>query len=232
MPQTHSAFGPHLLSYPFLTSLTLYNRIFSFLKIISAGSTGTVTNYSPRFSLTGMTGSFPNNVAAAVTKISGTDGPKTENSAQANQAAGAGASAGPSGAYAVPYTMQTGSIKYAPMQKPPGTAITAKNPTPLYPTSSVQFASTYLPMPSQITTMTAPLTGSAQSRANTVWEMSLLVTYVFSPLGLALFADHRYPFFSSFCSRAVAFADFLILQAAPAVKPSDDMQRYLNRWKD
>ncbi len=137
--------------------------------MISVGPSGTtVTNYSKRFSLSGMTGTFPSNVQAGIKKVSGTAGPPTEKQVQNQQGANAGGAAGPAGAYTVPYTMQTGSIKYAPMQGRPGTKITAASPTPQYPTSSVSLAKTFLPTPIQVTTMTMSQTYSVSSRANTV----------------------------------------------------------------
>ncbi|OCL14200.1 beta-1,6-glucan boisynthesis protein-like protein [Glonium stellatum] len=155
-----------------------------FLKIISvAKEGGTVTNYSPRFSLAGMTGTFPANVLAGAQAVTGTDGPPTVNQVNnGNNAAPAAASD-----YAVPYTMQTGLTKYAPMQPVPPSKITKKSPTPQYPTSAVSLASTFLPTPKQVTTMTMSQTFSVSSMENT---------------------------------------------AAAAPMPSDDMAKFLARWKD
>jgi len=143
------------------------------ISVATAG--GTITNYSPRFSLTGMTGSFPANVIAGLQKVTGTAGPATENNvAAANPGAGAG---GQAGGFSVPYTLQTGLTKYAPMQPQPGTKITAKTAAPLWPTSSVSYAQTWLPRPSQVTTFTQSFTYSVSSMENTVsqllWVISL-----------------------------------------------------------
>ncbi|KAI4148750.1 MAG: hypothetical protein L6R39_002707 [Caloplaca ligustica] len=157
-----------------------------FLKILSVGSTGAqVINYSDRFTLSGMTGTFPSNVQTGIKQITGTNGPPS--TAQDAPAAGAGGQ-GAQGDYAVTYTAQTGLIKYAPMQIPPKTKITADKAKPRYPTSSVSIATTFLPTPKQTTTMTASLT--------------------YSP------ASSR-PF-----------------QAPAASMPQDDMQKFLNRWRD
>ena len=135
--------------------------------MISTATGGTVINYSDRFSLSGMTGTFPANVQTGLKGLSGTNGPTTENNVDTNAAAvPANGQAG--GPYAVTYTAQTGLTKYAPMQGKPGTKITAKNPTPQYPTSSVNIAKTILPTPSQVTTMTVSATYSASSHENTV----------------------------------------------------------------
>ncbi|CZT53278.1 related to KRE9 Cell wall synthesis protein [Rhynchosporium secalis] len=153
------------------------------LSVATAG--GTVWNYSNRFTLTGMTGTFDPTVAAAVKAVSGSTGPPSVNKV-AQDADPIGTSVG-EGAWATPYNMQIGNTKYAPMQPVPPTTITATNLEPLWPTSAVRFASTFLPLPSQVTTLTQANTYSISSRANT---------------------------------------------AIPASSPVDEMERYLNRWKD
>ena len=136
----------------------------SFLKMVSAAPGGTVINYSDRFTLSGMTGSFPPKVQAAIKDIEDTKGPDTQNNI--NEDGEGPAAAG--GADGKPYSMQTGPTKYAPMQKKPGTKITKKNPTPLYPTSSAKIAKAALPTPVQVTTMTMSVTYSVTSMENTV----------------------------------------------------------------
>ena len=178
----------------------------SYLKMISSATGGTVINYSDRFTLSGMTGTFPANVQAGLQTVTGTAGPSTQNNIDTNaQAVPADGQTG--GPYAVAYTAQTGLTKYAPMQKKPGTKITAKSPTPQYPTSSVDLAKTILPTPSQVTTMTVSATYSVSSRENTV---------------SASFED------VDTCSRT----RLTISQASPAPGPMNDMQKYLARWRD
>ncbi|CAF9934144.1 MAG: hypothetical protein ALECFALPRED_005863 [Alectoria fallacina] len=138
-----------------------------FLKMISAGTGGTVTNYSNRFSLSGMTGTFPATVTTGLSGLSGTNGPATENNFAAAGANAAAAGGSVAAGATVPYTLQTGPIRYAPMQGKPGTKITAKNATPQYPTSSVSIAQTWLPTPEAITTQTVSATYSTSSHANT-----------------------------------------------------------------
>ena len=132
--------------------------------ISTATAGGTVVNYSDRFTLSGMTGTFPANVQAGIKTVTGTGGPATENNIAANPAAAA-QSGGP---YGVTYTAQTGLTKYAPMQQKPPTKITAKSASAAYPTSAVSIALTFLPTPSQVTTMTVSVTYSVSSRENTV----------------------------------------------------------------
>lgn len=144
----------------------------SFLKIISSTAGGTVTNYSPRFSLTGMTGTFPPNVEAGIKKVKGTTSPPTAKDLANSPDAGAPDPVAPDASYAIPFLSQTGTIMYAPMQGRPGTKITAKSISPAYPTSSVKIATTHLPPPKQITTHTLSMTISTSSRENTVHNLT------------------------------------------------------------
>ena len=149
-----------------------------------------------------MTGSFPANVATAIAAIQGTAGPATENNVVAQK------KVDPNDPYAVPYTLQTGLTKYAPMQPQPPTKITAQSATPLWPTSSVVIAMTWLPRPSQVTTSTQTQTYSVSSMENTVSS-----SYSFPRAGSYILMR-------------------LLLQAAAAAQPSDDMQKFLARWRD
>jgi len=155
----------------------------------TATAGGFVINYSSRFKLTGMTGVFPADVTAALATVSGATGPPTSNNVvAAAPPAGTTAAPGDTGVYAIPYNQQSGPIKYAPMQPFPPTSITATNTAPLWPTSSVVIATTFLPIPSVQTTVTQ--SGSSPS-----------------------FASHANT-------------------ASAASQPADDMQKFLNRWKD
>lgn len=142
----------------------------SFLGIMSTAKTGgTITNYSTRFTLTGMTGTFPAAVIASNKDIAGTDGPAAVNQiAAANPGAGGGSIA--QGAWGTPYNLQVGPTRYAPMQPIPPTKITKVDTAPLWPTSSVRIATTFLPVigTAIVTTLTQPQTYSAASHANTV----------------------------------------------------------------
>lgn len=143
----------------------------SFLKMVSTAATGgTVTNFSPRFSMSGMTGTFPQNVIDGMKSVTGTDGPAkidaTNDAAPANPA---------EGDFGVAYTMQTGLTRFAPMQPVPPTAITKKEKTPLFPTSSVSVATAFLPTPKIQTTITQSQTFSVSSRENTVRKILILV---------------------------------------------------------
>ena len=158
-------------------------------------------NYSARFSLSGMTGTFPPDVEAGIKDVSGTDGPAAQNNIQN---AGKPGAAGAGGGFSVDYTLQTGATKYAPMQGRPGTKISAKQASAQYPTSSVNIAKTFLPTPVQVTTMTQSGTYAlASSIENTV---------------CSIFGNSRNMVLTA-------------LQASP-LPPPNDMQKYLNRWRD
>ncbi|KAJ4986788.1 hypothetical protein SVAN01_07715 [Stagonosporopsis vannaccii] len=154
-----------------------------FIKMVAVGKTGgELTTYSDRFSYSGMTSTWGTTVKAALDKLDTTSGPATKDTTAD--------AAGPEGAdadYNVAYTMQTGTIRYAPMQPVPPKKITATNTKPLYPTSSVKIATTALPIPSIQKTITQSQTLTFSSVENTV---------------------------------------------AAAPHPTDDMQKFLNRWKD
>nr|POE54503.1 cell wall synthesis protein kre9 [Quercus suber] len=158
-----------------------------YLEMISVATEGgTVKTYSDRFSLTGMAGQTAAAFVAGAQTVTGTTGPALVNGAVNNAAAGT--TAGADGdMFDIPYNSQTGLTKYAPMQSLPPTKITAKQYTPLYPTSAVTIATTWLPIASIVTTSTMLVTYSVSSRENT---------------------------------------------AAPQSNPTDDMAKFLARWKD
>ena len=142
---------------------TNFSRSSSYIKIVAAASQGgQIINYSDRFTITGMTGSFPPNVAAAIP--GGTTGPTNEDSISNNNGAAGAAGSG------IPYGKQTGMTKYAPMVGLPPTKISApKNPTPMNPTSAFTIVKTPLAIPtSPLTTITASNTFSVSSVVNTV----------------------------------------------------------------
>ncbi|KIW05872.1 uncharacterized protein PV09_03072 [Verruconis gallopava] len=138
-----------------------------FLKMISVAATGgTVINYSSRFSLTGMTGSFPASVITAMSTVSGTNGPDTENNV--GQAATTAAT-GAQGSFAIPFAEQTGPFRYASMQQVPPTKITKQTKTPINPTSPYTLATTFLPPQTSIqSTVTESVTWSFSQMENTV----------------------------------------------------------------
>ncbi|TKA52460.1 hypothetical protein B0A49_11990 [Cryomyces minteri] len=139
-----------------------------FLKMISVATQGgTITNFSPRFTLTGMTGTFPPNVIAGMATVQGTDGPPAIDAIANAPVAGGAAGAVQPAAYTVPYDLQTGLTRYAPMQQVPPTKITKKVPTPLFPTSAYTIATTPMARPTVVTTLVLSRTFSLSNRENT-----------------------------------------------------------------
>ena len=139
--------------------------------ISTAKAGGTVTNYSNRFTVTGMTGTTAANIQKAVTALGGsTASPATINdvSNAAADPASAPAAVPAAGAYTVPYQLQKGLTRYAPMQPIPPTKITAKDAKPLFPTSDYILAKSRMAVPSIVTTLTLPQTFSVQSSVNSV----------------------------------------------------------------
>ncbi|MCJ1328013.1 hypothetical protein MMC10_004688 [Thelotrema lepadinum] len=156
----------------------------------TATTGGQMINYSERFSLTGMTGAWQsqtiedawNSVKGDPSKV-----PAAQDQVTSNQNdPGAAGQGGPE--YSVSYQFQTtGLTKYAPMQVHAPTAITKQDTAALFPTSLFIVAQTNLPVPSQLTTLTASRTYSYSTQVNS---------------------------------------------ATPAPAPSNDMQKFLARWKD
>lgn len=135
--------------------------------IAVAAAGGQTIVYSPRFTLTDMTGIFLPTVLTGANAVDGTDGPPDVDQVSNNPGGPAAA-----GDFAVPFGEQTGLTRYAPMQKVPPTKISAKGYTPMYPTSSVNIATTFLPVPSVQTTVTQAPTFVPDFKENPVRLLS------------------------------------------------------------
>lgn len=138
-----------------------------YLRVIATPTSGSPSYiFSQRFTMTGMTGAWTSTTIQAAAQAAAASG----NSAVPANVAGGAAAAAPSAAAGtnIAFSLQTGLIKYAPMQGKPGTAITATNTAPLYPTSAWSVFTTNAPIPSQTHTVTPSVTYSASSRENTV----------------------------------------------------------------
>ena len=164
------------VSATFTTGLGADTENAYFLKMISAATGGVVINYSARFTLASMDGTFNPAVLSGLKTVTGTAGPPTENDIQAPQVGGTTAAAG-AGQYGTPYTMQTGEIRYAPMPPIAQTKITAKNASPQWPTSAYTVYPGPAGSPNAITTNTQPITFSTVSVENTV-GLSLMEIYL------------------------------------------------------
>ncbi|KAG9244647.1 hypothetical protein BJ878DRAFT_534426 [Calycina marina] len=137
-------------------------NVYSLSIVSTATIGGTITNH-PRFSLTGMTGTF----SPALAPITVTAAPAAENNVVAAAAASVPAAAPADSVFTVPFNLQTDTIRYAPMQPIPPTSITTTNTTPFYPTSSFVIATADLPIPTIQTTITQAQTAVFTNHANT-----------------------------------------------------------------
>ena len=133
--------------------------------IATAKAGGTLTVYSPRFSYKGQKATFKDKVITGMKNVKGTDGPP---STDGTVKGGTTAAAPEASLFDVDYAMQTGTIRYAPMQPVPGTKVSAKDPKRQYPSSSVPIAKEFMPIPTIQTTVTQSQTHKVSSMANTV----------------------------------------------------------------
>lgn len=125
-----------------------------FIQIYSAISTAQFTiHYTPRFTLSGMTGSET---------PSGSGAPP---SPQINIPNG-GASAVDSASFTIPYTLQTGRTRYAPMQSQPGSTTTHTTWSRRFPTSAVTYYSSLRASPNVASTITPGWSYSKTSYIN------------------------------------------------------------------
>ncbi|AJR68076.1 AHL_G0028290.mRNA.1.CDS.1 [Saccharomyces cerevisiae] len=108
---------------------------------------GNTIHYTPRFELTSMGGT------TAYT-YSGTIEPTPQTSIQTTTTNNAQATTIDSRSFTVPYTKQTGTSRFAPMQMQPNTKVTATTWTRKFATSAVTYYSTFGSLPEQATTIT------------------------------------------------------------------------------
>lgn len=140
---------------------------------------------------------------AADTHINLTESIQTESSLQHHELR----KRQPINEHTVPWGMQTGPTKYAPMPKRAGSTIATTSPTPQYPPFPFSIATTFLGMPTVRTTLSEYLTATVHSIENTV------------------------------CCGLVDFVGRWLIgcfQAPPAPQPTLDkrMQMWVDRWKD
>ncbi|EFQ97793.1 hypothetical protein MGYG_00833 [Nannizzia gypsea CBS 118893] len=67
----------------------------------------------------------------------------------------------------VPYSEQTGTMRFAPMPMHPPKKISLKSPKPQFPTSPYKIATTFLPPPTVRTTISASVVQTAEAHENT-----------------------------------------------------------------
>lgn len=170
-----------------------------------ASDGGTVSVFSDRFTITGMTGELEPEYANAAEGL-GTTGPENVNNvANAGVEEPAGDDGPPASLFEIQFGEQTGLTRYAPMQPIAPTKITKKEASRMHPTSSYDVAKTFLPPASIQTTVTQKQTNTVKSIENTV----SLITASQSKKTVLI---HR--------------------QVPPVASPSNDLAKFMARWKD
>ncbi|SCU88728.1 LADA_0E11760g1_1 [Lachancea dasiensis] len=130
-----------------------------FIQIVAVSSEWVTIHYSDRFTIRGMQGNLP---ALAVNNAQGPH-PETMK-------------IGPDGApppinsasFTIPYTLQTGSYRFAPMQTQPGTSVSATAWSRQNPSSSCTFFTALTNKPEWHTTITAGWDYTIQTRVNDI----------------------------------------------------------------
>ncbi|KAI5814412.1 cell wall synthesis protein KRE9/KNH1-domain-containing protein, partial [Pyronema omphalodes] len=161
-----AAFSPASTTTKFLIPDTVGgNGDVYFLKMETVSPAGGMAvNFSPRFAMSGMKGTFS---AAALAEQKKGDVAPPPGTDTTTPAAGAPAAGDPAAMAKVPYSMQTGPTRYAPMQTQPGTKITAKSASRAYPTSSYSVFKSKGPKPIPVTTQTLSWDYKVTSLVNT-----------------------------------------------------------------
>lgn len=109
------------------------------------GSEGNTIHYSPRFFLTSMAGGTSFTYSDTIQPVGQTA--INTDTAQASASID-------TRSFTVPYTMQTGISRFAPMQMQPGSTMTATTWTRKFATSAVTYYSTFRTSLDQLTTLT------------------------------------------------------------------------------
>lgn len=138
------------------------NGIF-FFQVLTTFTAGTSIHYTNRFILSGMSGSLTTQVlnGTPVTLV------LSDNEAAPSPQINIGnAGTVDLASFVVPYTLQTGKTRFAPMQQQPGVSVTLTTWSRQFPTSSVLYARTFLPIPTIVTTLTPGWSYTMKSAPN------------------------------------------------------------------
>ncbi|ODV64489.1 cell wall synthesis KRE9KNH1 [Ascoidea rubescens DSM 1968] len=148
---------------------------------ILADDNGYTVHYSNRFTLTGMNGTTessgsvddtaPSPLSSTLSSVKGT---KTTSSSSSSLSSSLSSSftddplttMNATASLTVPYLLQTGSYRFAPMQTQPGSVVTASTWSRKFPTSAVSYFSTIYPSPLVYSTITPDWSYSRNSFYN------------------------------------------------------------------
>jgi hypothetical protein len=139
--------------------------------MVSQGPSSSAVNYSNRFTLAKMTGSFPDSIQKDVKPNSMSESLEYLERRQWKET---------SDPFETPYPDQLGLTKYAPMAKEPASTIPAGTPAPQFPVSNYVMATTYLAEPTVQTTTTASQTFSVSSIENSVSSLRPKIVHPYS----------------------------------------------------
>ncbi|WPK24776.1 hypothetical protein PUMCH_002067 [Australozyma saopauloensis] len=144
-----------------------------FVQVYAQFADGFTIHYTPRFTLTGMSGlantlTFPTALLTATGDVP-----------QAQLQVGGTQVSVDSHSFTVPYTLQTGKTRYAPMQTQPGTQVTYTMYSTRLPTSAYTPYSSLSPSPNVYSTITPG------------W--SYAVTSLFNTAAIAAYPTYWYP---------------------------------------
>lgn len=114
------------------------------LQVLAAGNAGYTIHYSHRFELTGMAGS----------KLAPDTNDRVPPAPEIQLFTDPLAGGIDSRSFTVPYHLQTGRAKFAPMQTQPPTKVTRTQWTMVHETSAVSYCKSYLQFREQLTTVT------------------------------------------------------------------------------
>ncbi|PYH76954.1 beta-1,6-glucan boisynthesis protein [Aspergillus uvarum CBS 121591] len=134
-----------------------------FLKIVSWGTGASVINVSEQFTITNMTGPVSTSVSHSLPPTINDSALSDYEMSRHHELRKRQVEE----ALTVPYQLQTGPTRYAPMAKKPASTIPAKLPTPQFAASAYTIATTYLPPATVQVTLSASVTYSVASIENT-----------------------------------------------------------------
>lgn len=133
-----------------------------FFQVFAKFADGYTIHYTPRFTLSGMSGS-----ANTFTSFAGSYFTQTGPQPTAQIDVGGDATTINSASFTVPYTLQTGKTRFAPMQTQPGSTVTHTMFSTRYQTSAYTPYSTIRPSPAVYSTITPGWSYAVTSVINT-----------------------------------------------------------------
>lgn len=149
-------------SYAATIALTAVPNGIYFFQVYAQFEVGSTIHYTPRFTLSGMSGSPTTyTYAASLFSVTGAN-PDAQFALTTGEATSID-----SRSFTVPYTMQTGRTRYAPMQTQPGSVVTYTMYSNRHATSAYTAYTSILPSPNVYSTITPGWSYAVTSKFNT-----------------------------------------------------------------